>query len=1063
MTSECDTNCTLEDFNFAFSLDCVSIPDSIPICKKHRAEIFNPKERIKCSFCGSQVKSKKYFCHSLSKESILKLKEVNDEFVFNDGSILCASCQRFALREHSTECLLKELEQSFLLKCQQYEPSDDLDHVLFDVLNSTFLHLCSLCNTNKGFLLSTAYEYFLEVLKRKVPEKSLYYRLIRTKTFLHTKIVENFGKILIIHKSARKKGILFYVSDISMSDLIEAWHTSCFESRLLKNKCDESGNPRDDEYLQSPSSSSVEIEFRSIIGQCNSNLRTQSKQIRDHFLTDPSHLIDFTLTDLTSFFNPLVWNVICLLTATKEEFNHFTKSSFSVEKEYVHFPTDNTKSGQSRRQRRITAICFLQFILNEENSYPVHILTGTCIQRLTRSSKLLKIFNRFGFSCSKDTLNRFWHEVFARREKNGLLSELIPEAFTLISIDNIDVLSPFAAVTIDSSRSWHGTSIMAQQPKPITEKSHSLEKLSEDQLNIDSDIEQEFQVGAHSSESSIPNVKKPRLRRKLSLHVSGDSSLPAANRKDFQAPYYKTFIRSQLTIEYFEYSNHDKKFFEEGFFNMFVYVAERYYSLHYQSSTVIPSFKCKLAMVGSHETEKSNFSYLHVLDEKADSPNTLMHCLGILYKLFEINKNNNHLVVAGDGATIKMLINMKREYGEVLDWVIPFLGDWHVLKNFQEVIMKIFWDAGLKDLAKLAHKQMTLQSLASCSNFKRTHRFILQSYEAIFMCLLSSFLQHRKGTEVVISNDDFLKQIENVVCHLEYEDGKHKGVDEFFDAELHFIHSVIPFVNEFNAYCEEMSSKYETFRFWNQFVREDCLSYINLHIAIRTGNWNLRLASFKKMIPLFQAFDRQNYSTLIPGHLSMICGFPDYIREHFEKGAFVASISGKNFSHIGLDEAHEMLINRDCKMALTHSLPKDMNTLAGTLENQAKMISTLEDQLGITKPNKYQRDLDLSVIKLEFDNVKSYFEKLSNTQIFHSNQSACLSHIFTEKPATAVQQQSLLNFRKMGKMLIWHIVKCSYWDRHLLKNQLQESFDSKLLLRKKLEKKRYLIWRKKKN
>ena len=86
-----------------------------------------------------------------------------------------------------------------------------------------------------------------------------------------------------------------------------------------------------------------------------------------------------------------------------------------------------------------------------------------------------------------------------------------------------------------------------------------------------------------------------------------------------------------------------------------------------------------------------------------------------------------------DGATIRLLLNLKREYGETLDWVIPYLGDWHILKNFQEVLMKICWDAGLKDVAKLTHKQSTLSSLGSCSNFKRTHRFILQVYEAIFM------------------------------------------------------------------------------------------------------------------------------------------------------------------------------------------------------------------------------------------------------------------------------------------------------------------------------------------
>ena len=37
-------------------------------------------------------------------------------------------------------------------------------------------------------------------------------------------------------------------------------------------------------------------------------------------------------------------------------------------------------------------------------------------------------------------------------------------AFTILSVDNIDVLASYAAVTSKGvARSWHGTSIMAQQ------------------------------------------------------------------------------------------------------------------------------------------------------------------------------------------------------------------------------------------------------------------------------------------------------------------------------------------------------------------------------------------------------------------------------------------------------------------------------------------------------------------------------------------------------------------------------------------------------------------------
>ncbi len=59
-------------------------------------------------------------------------------------------------------------------------------------------------------------------------------------------------------------------------------------------------------------------------------------------------------------------------------------------------------------------------------------------------------------------------------------------------------------------------------------------------------------------------------------------------------------------------------------------------------------------------------------------------------------KGLNHLVIAGDGATVKIVNDIKYEYGSSHGWVIPYLGDWYLLKIFEEVLMKIHRDAGLK-------------------------------------------------------------------------------------------------------------------------------------------------------------------------------------------------------------------------------------------------------------------------------------------------------------------------------------------------------------------------------
>ena len=57
--------------------------------------------------------------------------------------------------------------------------------------------------------------------------------------------------------------------------------------------------------------------------------------------------------------------------------------------------------------------------------------------------------------------------------------------------------------------------------------------------------------------------------------------------------------------------------------------------------------------------------------------------------------------------------------------MLPFIGDWYVLFNYQKVLMKVYFEVGLKDLARAAgFRAETLTSLGNASNFKCTHACI---------------------------------------------------------------------------------------------------------------------------------------------------------------------------------------------------------------------------------------------------------------------------------------------------------------------------------------------------
>ena len=67
------------------------------------------------------------------------------------------------------------------------------------------------------------------------------------------------------------------------------------------------------------------------------------------------------------------------------------------------------------------------------------------------------------------------------------------------------------------------------------------------------------------------------------------------------------------------------------------------------------------------------------------------------------------------------------------------------------------------------------------------------------------------------------------------------------------------------------------------------------------------------MASLFTAFDHQTYQKLISNHIADLLDLPDSIMLMLSQGAFVVNITGREWHSVTIDEAHEMLINKQCK------------------------------------------------------------------------------------------------------------------------------------------------------
>ena len=119
----------------------------------------------------------------------------------------------------------------------------------------------------------------------------------------------------------------------------------------------------------------------------------------------------------------------------------------------------------------------------------------------------------------------------------------------------------------------------------------------------------------------------------------------------------------------------------------------------------------------------------------------------------------------------------------------------------------------------------------------------------------------------------------------------------------------------FNVWVTSLAEKDPNWKFWVNFVLRD-LSYLSLRLSMRGGLWKLRLGGIKKLAPLFAAFDRPHYQKLIPNHLHDLAKMPSEVISFFESGAFVCSITGGHMHSVALDEAHEMLVNKDLKATI---------------------------------------------------------------------------------------------------------------------------------------------------
>ena len=149
------------------------------------------------------------------------------------------------------------------------------------------------------------------------------------------------------------------------------------------------------------------------------------------------------------------------------------------------------------------------------------------------------------------------------------------------------------------------------------------------------------------------------------------------------------------------------------------------------------------------------------------------------------------------------------------------------------------------------------------TKFSRTHNFLLEVWESLYRYFLSIFLSN----ECLPS--DFLTTARNWISSLPPsadQASAHRNLSEM----LADLKGICNYEGEFIKFMQSKMNEDETFN-WGQFVLLDCNA---LFLAVRTGNWKLRIAAVKLWLQFSQLLIDRNTKNLFHNTLSTFFDFP---------------------------------------------------------------------------------------------------------------------------------------------------------------------------------------------
>ena len=253
-------------------------------------------------------------------------------------------------------------------------------------------------------------------------------------------ITSFFGKHMVCQCKHKAHGVLLYRKGTDLYEVLSrTLKTLHHSSRTLLGY----SKPEADD----------DTELLTFCDKINKRIHQQVRSTTSKDAQTPYDVATFNLQSCIDNIDPILWKMVVLITRSVREVQR-------------HIAPENIS--HQRKLQCLYTLCVMLFNTNRMCSVPLHLLLTDLVEAQGGSSELVRLLNNVGAIASADTHQRHVQFYIERKRKEGILSELNVEQFTVVSVYNIDFLQRHAYVYCgDQSRSWHGTTVQAVQPSLI--------------------------------------------------------------------------------------------------------------------------------------------------------------------------------------------------------------------------------------------------------------------------------------------------------------------------------------------------------------------------------------------------------------------------------------------------------------------------------------------------------------------------------------------------------------------------------------------------------------------